>query len=90
MYVEAYKRQVIKLRKLTMFITAVSVLFLIKGSGFGEPGHSHLEFPGVPLGEKSQDTKKREKKEIFSQRMINIQFSPSISYFLPNQRNDNH
>ena len=73
-----------------MFITAVSVLFLIKGSLFGEPGHTHLEFSGVSPPEIIVRYEKREKKEIFSQSLIKIQFSPSISYFLSNQRNDNH
>ena len=73
-----------------MFITAVSLLFLIKRSVFGEPGHPHLEFLGVTPREIIARYEKREKKEIFSLRLIKIQFSPSISYFLSNQQNDNH
>lgn len=88
MYVEiAYKTSSYKIAEAHKVYHAVSVLFLIKGSGFGEPGHSHLEFSGVPPRE---IIGRYEKKEIFSQRFINIQFSPSISYFLSNQRNDNH
>ena len=91
MYVEiAYKTSSYKIAEAHKVYHAVSVLFLIKGSGFGEPGHPHLEFSGVPPREIIARYEKREKKEIFSQRLINIQFSPSISYFLSNQRNDNH